>query len=282
MSRSDSLDDAAIEALLTGNGAGGELNTLAAFVGELRSHATGPVPAPSPQLASMLELGFAPDGGGAPAAADHAGGRGLRPAGPRRRGLGATARAAVAGVLALTGLTAAGAAGALPGAAQDVLATAVEAVTPFEFPREADERADTGRGVSTGAGGGGLETPQVDENAGGGGPEHGGGAGRPEAPGQAGLDRAGETPAAGHAPSSVPAGGPGTAGAPAGTPAVGPTLPPSTDAVPPPAAPTLPAVPVPDSEPVTDGLIGGRRPSISAPTIPAIPTTIPEVGGLRP
>jgi hypothetical protein len=61
MSRSDSLDGAAIEALLAGNGAGGELASLVAFVGELRSQATGPVPVPSPRLASMLELGFAPD-----------------------------------------------------------------------------------------------------------------------------------------------------------------------------------------------------------------------------
>jgi hypothetical protein len=280
MSRSDSLDDAAIEALLTGNGAGGELNSLAAFVGELRSQATGPLPAPSPQLASMLELGFAPDGGGAPAAADHAGGRGLRPAGPRRRGLGATARAVVAGVVAVMGLTAVGAAGALPGAAQDAVATAVEAVTPFEFPDEADDRADTGKRVSTGATEGGLEVPQAGEA--------GGGGGRPEAPGQAGLDRAGETPAAGHVPPSVPAGGPGTAGAPAGTPAAGPpatgtpavgaTLPPSTDTVPATPPPALPTIVVPDTEPVIDGLTGGRGPSLSTPTVPS---TIP-VGGLRP
>ncbi|HVM05696.1 MAG TPA: hypothetical protein VM242_11030, partial [Acidimicrobiales bacterium] len=160
MSRSDSLDDAAIEALLAGNGAGGELASLVAFVGELRSQATGPVPVPSPRLASMLELGFAPDGGGAPAAADHAGGRGLRPAGSRRRGPGAV-RAAVAGVAAVVGLTAAGAAGALPGAAQDAVATAVEAVTPFEFPKQADDRAVTGKRVGTGATEGGPEGPEI-------------------------------------------------------------------------------------------------------------------------
>lgn len=288
MSRSDSLDDAAIEALLAGNGAGGELASLVAFVGELRNQASGPVPAPSPRLASMLELGFAPDGGGARAAADHAGGRGLRPAGVRRRGSGA-ARAAVAGVAAVIGLTAAGAAGALPGAAQDAVATAVEAVTPFQFPKEADDRAVTGKRESTGATEGGLEGPETADEVGGGGRGHGGGegGGRPEAPGQGVLDRAGQAPAAGHAPPSVPAGGPGTAGAPAGAPAVdapaaGVTVPPSTGAVPAPAEPTAPAVTLPPATAtLTDGLTGGRR-SLPGPAVSTVPTTIPDVGGLRP
>lgn len=269
MNRSDSLDDAAIEALLAGNGAGGELASLVAFVGELRSQATGPVPVPSPRLASMLELGFAPRGG-APAAADHAGGRGLRPAGPRRRGFGAV-RAAVAGVAAVIGLTAAGAAGALPGAAQDAVATAVEAVTPFEFPKEADDRAVTARRVGTGATEGGREGPEVADEVGGGGQGQGGGegGGRPEAPGRDGLDRAVRTPAAGHAP-------------PVETPAAGVSVPPSTGAVPAPAAPTaLPVTLPPATDTLTDGLTGGRR-SLPGPGISTVPTTIPDVGGLRP
>lgn len=282
MSRRDSLDDAAIEALLAGNGAGGELAPLVAFVEELRSQAAGPVPVPSQRLASMLELGFSPDGGGAPAAADRAGGRGLRPAGPRRPGFVAL-RVAAAGVATVIGLTAAGAAGALPGAAQDAVATAVEAVTPFEFPGQGDDRAVTGKRVGTGTEGG-PEGPGSADEIGGSGQGHGGGVGRPGPPAQAGGGRA---PAAGHAPPPSPASGPGTAGAPAGPPAVeapgaGVTGPPSTGAVPPPARPTAPRVTLPPTtEALTDGFTGGRR-SLRGPAISTAPTTVPDVGGLRP
>ena len=231
MFRRNDIDDAAIEAFFTGNGAGDELASLAGFAEELRAAATGPVPAPSAQLAAMLAEGFSTEQGDLSAtAASNVPGPAPQAAGlPKWRkkkmigeflaGLSVATKAAFGITMAAASVTAAGAAGALPEPAQNAVAAAVEAVTPFSFPEEADDNADFGERVSTDARDGGVDGSQISEEAKRNGDAHrpngAGESNRPADAGQVGLDKANTTPAAGHAPTSVPAGKPATAGAPA-------------------------------------------------------------------
>ena len=225
------IDDAAIEALCTGGDAGAELAELAVFTDELYGRGAGSVPTPSVALAAMLAEGFFTEKGDLPAtAASNVPGPAPQAAGlPKWRkrkmigeflaGLSVAAKATFGISMAAASVTAAGAAGVLPDPAQNAVSAAVEAMTPFSFPDKASDKADFGGRVSTDATDGGVDGEVISEEA----KENGEAnraddAGRPEAPGQTGLDKANETPAAGRVPTSVPAGKPATApSAPTGT-----------------------------------------------------------------
>ncbi|MFP5376029.1 MAG: hypothetical protein ACLGIO_04495, partial [Acidimicrobiia bacterium] len=69
------VDDAAIEALCTGDDPGDELAELAAFADELHGRGRGPAPVPSARLAAMLAEGFATEGGDRAATAATSGSR---------------------------------------------------------------------------------------------------------------------------------------------------------------------------------------------------------------
>ena len=237
MHRRQDIGDAAIEAFFTGNGAGeGVPPSLAAIADELRGLASGPVPVPSPALAVLLQQGFSTENGDPSAtAASNVPGPAQQAAGlpkwRRRRmvlaeflaGLSVAAKATFGVGVAMASVTAAGAAGALPDAVQNVVATSVEAVTPFDLPDSGDDatsdagdepavEADTGNfgeRVSTDARDGGVDGQVISEEAKLNGEtnraEAADGAGRPDDPGGNGAGRAEETPAADKVPPSVPA-----------------------------------------------------------------------------
>lgn len=247
MQRRQDIGDAAIEAFFSGNGAGDELPpSLAAIADDLRDLATGPVPSPSPLLATLLHEGFSLEKGDPSAtAASNVNGPAQQAAGlPKRRsrrmvlaeflaGLGVAAKATFGVGVAMASVTAAGAAGALPDAVQNVVATSVEAVTPFDLP-DSDDRSETVAGdesnedadadadanfgdrVSADAQDGGVDGQVISEEAKLNGEANRAdaaeGAGRPDEPGGNGADRASETPAADHAPTSAPGGRPDGAG----------------------------------------------------------------------
>lgn len=305
------VDDAAIEALCTGDDAGDELAELAAFADELHGRGSGPVPVPSVRLAAMLAGGFATGEGDLPATAatSRSGpvvGLAGRPTGRKARrigevlaGLSVAARATFAASMAAASVTAAGAAGILPDPAQGAVSAAVEAVTPFSFPGTAPGDADPGGRVVTGAGDGGVDGTAVGEGAGEGEEvvrgDGDGDAGAPVVPGPGGRDgssTADRPPAAGPAPTSVPAGRPAPPPAPAdagrqgstsaatagGTPAAGepaPVGPPSTT---PPAGTGNGAGTTEEPAPGEDGPAGtgvsgiaGRAPGAGGPAPPAGP-----------
>jgi hypothetical protein len=177
----------------------------------------------------------------------------LRGAFGRVAGLGLLAKAGLGFSLVAASTTAAGAAGVLPGPAQDAVAKVVGAATPFTFPDTASAKAEHGRNVSTDATGAGDGVAGVDgkavsgaaktnpgsagngSNPAGANPNgatpngatpNGTGVG-PSDNGAAGIDRANETPAAGHVPTSVPgrSGPPATSGKPTDRPATPTTRP---------------------------------------------------------
>jgi hypothetical protein len=271
MIRRDHIEDAAIESFFAGNGAGEELALLAAFAQDLRAEGRGPVPTPSAPLAAMLAHGFSTDRAPAPSTAPAD-----RPTTARTSGVavarffaGLSAAKVAFGVgIAAASVTAAGAAGALPGPAQDALAAAVEAATPFSFPDSASDRADFGERVSTDATDGGVDGQEVSEEAKENGDAHRAEGGAPEDPGQNGLDRAGETPAAGHVPTSPPGSGkPASAGsADTGSDAASET----------PAAGRLPDA-VPAGPPADAGSQGSTGPTTasSSPAADRLPGSVP-------
>jgi hypothetical protein len=233
------IDDAALEALFTGHLVDAELAPLAGFFRDARCLADGPLPVPSQQLAQMLAEGISTEKGDLlVTAASNVTGPAPQAAGlPKWRkkkmvvaeflaGLGFAAKAAFGMTAAAAAVTAGGAAGVLPGPAQGAVSTAVETVTPFSFPDGAGGSADFGNRVSTDARDGGVDGATISAEAQLSGqanlpddvpaqaPDS---AGRPESPGQNGLDQANQTPAAGHVPTSVPAGPPAGAGAGAST-----------------------------------------------------------------
>lgn len=279
MFRRHHIDDRSIEAFLTGNGAADGLASLAPLAEELRSLSRGPVPVPSAALATMMAEGFSPGPDDLAAAGADSVAMPAQPAGralSRRAktavgGLGLAAKAAFGISLAAASVTAAGAAGALPRPAQHVVATVIDAATPFSFPDRADHNADFGKKVSTDAHDGGVDGTTVSQDAKHNGDAHRPDAGKPDAPGapgatgkpddpgQDGRDRANTTPAAGHVPTTSPSGTPGHGGTSDGS-----TAP---DAV----ATTTPAGSHPD----------GGDPSTSTDPAPTTPgdhgsTTVPE------
>lgn len=245
------IGDAAIEAFFSGNGAGDELPpSLAAIADELRGLAVGPVPDPTPQLAALLADGFSAEEGDLPAAAvlvapgampgAAAPGKGTR----RSRlagfvaGLSAAAKAGLGAGVAMASVTAVGAAGALPGPVQNVVATGLEAVTPFDLPHsddgadDATEPANVGERVSTDAEDGGVDGQVVSEDAKRNGESNradaAGGAGRPEDPGSAGADHGSAKPAADHGPAKPAADHAATSSPDPRPEGAGRTVPPST------------------------------------------------------
>lgn len=125
------LDDDTVEALLAGRPVTPGLAPLAGAVGELRAAARQPV-RPSAELAQRLASGDFSGISPAPLAPE--------PASHRLRtwlaGVSPRARVVTGAVVLFTGLTAATAAGALPGGAQARMETLIETVTPISFQRD--------------------------------------------------------------------------------------------------------------------------------------------------
>jgi hypothetical protein len=133
------LDDDTVEALLTGRPVTPGLAPLAGAVGELRAVARQPV-RPSAELAQRLASGDFSGISPAPPATKPA------PAPHRLRSwlaaISPRARIVTGAVLVFTGLSAATAAGALPGGAQHRVESFVEAVTPISFQRDEPDVVD--------------------------------------------------------------------------------------------------------------------------------------------
>ena len=287
------LDDRALEALLSGVPAQSGFDWLVPFVEDLEKASQEPAPVVRPVLALLLKEGFTPANGANPLVTGPAPAA-LPPAPSTERaavrpvlrgvlgrvaGLGLLAKAGLGFSLVAASTTAAGAAGVLPGPAQHAVAKVVGAATPFNFPDKASDKADHGRNVSADATGASDGVAGVDgkivsgtvKNTGTPGngstpassPPNGTGVG-PSETGATGLDRANETPAAGHVPTSVPAPGgpPATPGLPGG---------PETPKTTPAASKTPPSVtvPTPAGPPATAAPSGnGRGPAVTAPGRP--------------
>ena len=283
------LDDRALEALLNGApSAQSGFDWLLPFVEDLDKVSQEPAPVVRPALALLLKEGFSPANGAAPATPSPS----VAPVPPapapspavvRPVLRGAVARLAGMGLLAKTGLgfglvaastTAAGAVGVLPGPAQHAVATVVGAATPFTFPDKASDKASHGGTVSTDATGARDGVAGVDGKAVSGGAKTtsstpvgntpaSAGVGASNT-GATGLDRANETPAAGHVPTSVPGNGGGPPATPASKGANGLETADSTPAAGKPPA-SVPAV-TPGGSPVTGSPAGnGRGPAATTP-----------------
>jgi len=159
MPRNQPFDDDAIEAIFAGNTHEAHLGDLAAFVSDVRVSA-GAVPIPSPALAAALVAGFSTDKGALPTtAASNVHGPVRQVSGlPKWRvlrmkiqgvlaGLGVFGKVALGASLAAAATTGAGAAGILPGPVQHVVATTVDAVTPFHLPGGGQSHVAFGRAV---------------------------------------------------------------------------------------------------------------------------------------
>ena len=148
MSFPPTLDDATTEALLAGRPVAPgrlDLDPVAAFVDDVRSLGRDAAPAPSQALAAVFAHGVPSE---EPVAATQSPGR--RPSGVLSRaaaslaGAGLVVKAGLGAGVAAASVTAAGAAGVLPDAAQDTVRGVVRTVTPFELP-EAGGRTEAGR-----------------------------------------------------------------------------------------------------------------------------------------
>ena len=132
------LDDAELEAWLTGrNGAADEIEPLALFAEDLGTAMSGPAPSPKSDLALLLAEGFSPETHDRPPARRTK--KMLVPEfltglAAKLAGMGLAAKLGLGVGVAAASVGGAGAAGVLPGPVQDVIATAVSAVTPFELP----------------------------------------------------------------------------------------------------------------------------------------------------
>ncbi len=183
--RLDELDDESIEWILDGRPvADAGLAPLAGFAFNVRAVADRRVPRPNAELAQVLVAGFSTEKGDLLVTAGSNDNRRAEPPEPqaaawrgpsaiklwRRRHsmlptgfLSGLPAKIVAGVVAgLAGVTAVGAAGALPGPAQHAVASVVEAVTPFNLP-DGDASAAIGLAAGTTSGG---PTAASDVNAG--------------------------------------------------------------------------------------------------------------------
>lgn len=286
------LDDRALEALLSRAHAQSGFDWLVPFVEDLEKASQEPAPVVRPVLALLLKEGLSPVNGAVPLATGPA--PAVMPPAPsterpvarpvlrgalgRLAGLSLMAKAGLGFSLVAASTTAAGAAGVLPGPAQQVVARVVGAATPFTFPDNASDKADHGRNVSadaTGASDGmaGVDGKAVSDAAKtpgngstpAGTPPNDTAVGASES-GATGLDRANETPAAGNVPTSVPGRGgpPATPGKPAETPKTTP----ATSNVPPSVS-----LPVPAGPPATASPGGAGRGTV---------TTVAAGGNSRP
>lgn len=161
------LDDSAVAALLErGVSTDAEMAEVAAFVTELRAAAVQEVK-PSTELLAMFEHGLRSTP--LPAAGGRTTSRRtknmLETVVAKLAALGLAGKLGLGATVALAAVGGGGAAGVLPGPAQDVVAEAVAAVTPFEFPSEADDNAAFGERVSTDATDGGVDGPTIADEA---------------------------------------------------------------------------------------------------------------------
>ncbi|HZM31952.1 MAG TPA: hypothetical protein VFB77_15755 [Acidimicrobiales bacterium] len=238
MSATLHIHDEVIDAIVQGEPVPELFAPLVVFAQEVRLLEDAPAPSPSPELADLLASR-------------------VRVAGLTGKvaGLGLVAKLGLGTSVAVAGITAAGVAGVLPAAANDVVRGAVEVVSPVDFDGDDHGTTNVGDRVApdaTGESDGetGVDGQQISEDA-------PGAANRPasgpadEPPGQSGetgLTRANQTPAAPHAPdapaaASAPAGDAGTAGEPGD----------------------------PDGDGVQGSASGAGRPDI-------VPSTVPELG----
>ncbi len=198
------LDDETSEAILRGDAVDPHLERLALFANQVRGLGDEPAPPASPALQELIESG----GGqlcGAAAGSRMSAGQGM-PATRRVVRLGFAAKLGLGTAAAALGMAGAAAAGVLPDQANNALRHAVEAFTPVEFPEPtAEHPSNFGDRVSTDATGAsdgenGVDGGTISDQA-------PGSAHRPAVgePADAGLDRAGETPAAPHVPGDAPA-----------------------------------------------------------------------------
>ncbi len=244
MRKPRALDDRAVEAFFAGR-TPPEEELLGTFAQSVRAFSRQPAPVPRGELAAVLMDGLTIEKGDLPVtAASNA-------TGPRREvsglpkwrrprmtvsgllsalitklgALGLAAKAGLAIALTAAGVTAAGAAGALPAPVQNVVSHAVSDVTPFSFPTTANSHAAFGGKTATLAhtshhGGIGSTVSKAAKSQGTnerahpttGAPTNPGSHGstdlnqaNPSSQSSTGLNQANTTPAKGHAPTSVPA-----------------------------------------------------------------------------
>jgi hypothetical protein len=157
------IDDATAEALLTGRSVTDEFAALAEMMQAYRRVGRRPVRA-SAALAQQMAAGTFTG------AAEYYQPAGFTSRGRRRRPSRSAARTAwvvaLGGVAAaVAGVGAAGFAGVLPDQAQERFETVVETVTPYDFPKQANENSEFGEEVSEDAKDGGVEGDEVSERA---------------------------------------------------------------------------------------------------------------------
>lgn len=214
----DTLSDAVIEAFFTGVADPGweHDEALATLADDMAVVMASPAPVATHALRQLFwENPAAADATrAAPAGWNVAVTHGTsRPVGGFGGRLRLIAGAALGTALALSGVGVAGATGVLPAPAQRVVASVVEAVTPFELPHPGDHpRAPSGGGAVTPGGDTGGQDPTAGHQPGvsipGSSsdqpqatlPRPGPSAGSPTGPGSGGLDQAGQTPAGQQAP----------------------------------------------------------------------------------
>lgn len=159
------LNEQAMEDILAGRAPSAELADLAELVQAVRSSAVSTrAPRPSAELQAVLVEGLTTDKGDLP---ETAGSKVAEPAGqvfrlPKWRrpktmleliaskvaAFSLAAKLGVGTAVAAASVTGAGAAGVLPGPAQDAVASVVSQVTPFEFPSDAADEAGFGGDVA--------------------------------------------------------------------------------------------------------------------------------------
>ena len=225
MPKPRALSDRDIEDFFAGRTLPGE-KLLNSFAQSARVSSTGPAPVPRGELARILADGLTNEKGDLPAtAASKAPGPRLEASAlPKwRRPIMATstfltaiftkvgmasaaAKAGLTAAVAAGALTAAGAVGALPAPVQNALSHAISDITPIHLPTTASPT----HGKPPSPGINGLNQANTTPAAGHAPtslPTPSGQAGAPASPGSqssTGLDQANTTPAAGHAPTSVP------------------------------------------------------------------------------
>ena len=237
------LDDGTIEAFFAGRPLPDEDVLLGSFAGSVRAFSVHSVPVPKGELAGVLLEGLTTDKGDllVTTGSKVTGSRPEAAALPKWRrpqvtvsgllsalltklgALGLAAKTGLVMAMAAASVTAAGAAGSLPAPVQNVVGRAVNDVTPFSFPTQANSHAQFGGRTSTTArtnhGVDGTTQSSLAQNQGSTqkankpatGTDNSTGTGNSTSPpvnpgsqSSAGLNQANTTPAAGHAPTSVP------------------------------------------------------------------------------
>src|SRR5204862_732082 len=132
---------------------------------ELDVALTGPAPVPKPELALLMAKGFSTDPIDRPAPEEPMVVSRHRRWAARLAGLGVAAKVGLGLGVAAAAVGSGGAAGVLPDPVQHVVASAVDTVSPFEFPDTANDHANFGATVSGDATGTTDGTPGVDGQA---------------------------------------------------------------------------------------------------------------------